>query len=277
MRVPLGVLLTRLPPAGAGALAGLATDIEAAGADAIWIADHLGWPLPMPECLSALGIVAAATSRCTIGSGVLQLALREPAAVAKAASFLNAASGGRMVLGVGAGEHRGEFERVGVPFDQRGALLDAGLQTIREWWGDTTSRYRAEPGGAVPIWIGGRSPAARRRAALVGDGWMPVFCTPEWFAAQGSLLDDAARSAGRDPRAITRAACVPIDPDGRGAEWLGELYSLPPEQFRRYLIPTSEGAAAFAAFAAAGAQQVIALIAGDDPTPAIHALASASP
>ena len=150
-------------------LAATCAAAEEAGAGALWAVDHLFWGRPLLECLSALAVAATATRRAVVGSCVLQLPLRRAPAVAKAAATLQVLTGGRFVLGVGVGSHRGEYEAAGIDFAARGRLLDEGLAALRAAWasaGDPSRPYRQEPaGGDVPVWIGGSGPAALRRAA----------------------------------------------------------------------------------------------------------------
>ena len=153
-----------------------------------WTVGHrpLFWPLPLLECLTTLTVAATVTTRVTLGSCVLQLPLRSPAAVAKQAASLQLLSGGRFVLGVGVGSHPGEFAMAGADFARRGPAIDQGIAALRAAWasvGEPDLVYRQSPAvGAMPIWIGGSSAVARRRAALLGDGWVPLFLSPERYA-----------------------------------------------------------------------------------------------
>ena len=178
----------------------------------MWAVDHLYWPHPINECLTTLAIAAAPTRRPTLGSCVLQLPLRQPAAVAKQATSLQHLSGGRFVLGVGVGSHSGEYARAGVDFHRRGRLMDEGIAALCEAWApghEPRDRYRQEPTSSrVPLWIGGASPAARRRAATVGDGWVPLFITPEDYGPALAALRRETEAAGRDPDAVEPAVVV---------------------------------------------------------------------
>src|SRR5579863_4735351 len=107
---------------------------EATGADSLWAVDHLYWPHPINECLTTLAIAAAATWRPTLGTCVLQLPLRQPAAVAKQATALQELSGGRFVLGLGVGSHPVEYGRAGVDYHRRGHLMDEGIEAMRRAW-----------------------------------------------------------------------------------------------------------------------------------------------
>lgn len=250
-------------------------EAEAAGAGALWAVDHLFWPGPMLECLTTLTVAATATRTAALGTCVLQLPLRRPAAVAKQAAALQLLSGGRFVLGVGAGSHPGEYLMAGADFGGRGRQLDRGLDELRRAWasaGDPDLAYRQEPAAApVPVWVGGSSDAARRRAARAGDGWVPMFLGPERLgAALGQLRDDTV-AAGRPAGAVTAAvvAMVAVGRDrgvgARGAGWLSSLYGIPPKAFDRHLVagPAEHCAEQVHRFFEAGADHVVVMVADD--------------
>ena len=178
----------------------------------MWAVDHLFWPHPINECLTTLAIAAAATRRPTLGTCVLQLPLRQPAAVAKQATALQQLSGGRFVLGVGVGSHPVEYARAGVDYHRRGRLMDEGIDAMQRAWAsgyEPDASYPQEPTSSrVPLWIGGSSPAARRRAAAVGDGWVPLFLTPDDYAPALLALRQETEAAGRDPDAVEPAVVV---------------------------------------------------------------------
>jgi alkanesulfonate monooxygenase SsuD/methylene tetrahydromethanopterin reductase-like flavin-dependent oxidoreductase (luciferase family) len=247
---------------------------EATGADSLWAVDHLFWPHPMGESMTTLAVAAGATSTPTLGTCVLQLPLRRPAAVAKQATALQLLSGGRFVLGVGVGIHEGEYARAGVDYSRRGALMDEGIAEMRRAWAnppETPSDYVQEPSSPpVPLYVGGSSPAARRRAATVGDGWVPLFLTAEEYGPALAELRRETAEAGRDPDSVEAGvvvfACVgdgEDDPE-RGAAWLSNLYRLPAKAFRRHLVAGSADscAAALRRFAEHGARHILIMVAG---------------
>jgi alkanesulfonate monooxygenase SsuD/methylene tetrahydromethanopterin reductase-like flavin-dependent oxidoreductase (luciferase family) len=247
---------------------------EATGADSLWAVDHLFWPHPMGESLTTLAVAAGATSRATLGTCVLQLPLRRPAAVAKQATALQLLSGGRFVLGLGVGIHEGEYARAGVDYHRRGHLMDLGLAELRAAWAgadDAPSDYVQTPSSAaVPLWIGGSSVAARRRAAAVGDGWVPLFLTPDEYGPALAELRRETAEAGRAPDAVEAAVVVfayvgddQAAPE-RGAAWLSTLYRLPPKAFARHLVAGSPEACAgsLRRFADAGAGHILVMVAG---------------
>jgi alkanesulfonate monooxygenase len=240
----------------------------------LWAVDHLYWPHPINECLTTLAIAAAATSRPTLGTCILQLPLRQPGAVAKQATALQHLSGGRFILGVGVGSHAEEYAQAGVDFHRRGRLMDEGIATLGRAWatGDVPApRYGQEPASPrVPLWIGGSSPAARHRAAAVGDGWAPLFLTPDDYEDALSALRRETEAAGRDPDAVEPAMVVfaRVGPDdeapAQGARWLSELYGVPAKAFDRHLVAGSPQAcaAALGRYVEAGARHIVVMVAG---------------
>ena len=214
---------------GPEAVLRLARAIEEIGYDHIDIFDHvvMGHPIdgrpagpyspgmPILEALTTLGFIAAATSRVTLGTEVLVLPQREPTLVAKQISSLDTLSGGRMRLGVGVGWQESEYEALGEDFHTRGARMDEAIRLFRAYWGDARvdfagEHYRAvamamEPkppqGARLPIWIGGYSEAAFRRAGQLGDGWVASRVADAESARQAiGAIHGHAEKAGRDPR-----------------------------------------------------------------------------
>lgn len=280
----VGVLLT----AGIGpghdlaALGDACTEMEEAGVSAIWFADHLFWGSPSPDPLVAAALATAATRRCTIGTGVLQLPLRHPASVAKAATTLALASRHRFVLGVGVGEHEAEFALASQGFHDRGERMDQALADLRRWWeGSDEGWYRQLPApGPVPVWIGGRSPRALRRAAEVGDGWFPLFLPPAAFADACDRLEAELKVRGRPNSAVRRAAVALVAVTGRrhtrgdALDWLGRTYRLPSEVFDRHLVTGTLDTVRdhVGAYRAAGADHIALIVAQDDPVAATRDL-----
>jgi len=181
----------------------MAGALEAAGVDACYVTDH---PAPSAEWLHASGhdaldpftglaFVAAASSKLLLHTNILVMAYRNPFLTAKSAATLQVLSGGRLILGVGAGYQKVEFEALGVDFHKRGALFDEALEVIQLAWaggivvkqGRYFNAVGNEPRPALdnppPIWIGGGSGKAIERAARWGDGWCPFFAAPQMTAA----------------------------------------------------------------------------------------------
>ncbi len=276
----LGLLLPTFPqhrgePPASSQLGKICRRAEIAGADALWACDHIFWHTPALECFAAVSVAATATERAAIGSCVLQLPLRQPAVVAKQAASLQGLSGGRFVLGVGIGTHRGEYEAAGVSFEGRGRRLDSGISALRDAWSsaDGNDRYRQLPAvDPVPIWVGGSSEAALRRAARVGDGWIPLFVPADEYAVRVERLQKEAERTGRDPAEICRAIVVFVamgesHARDRALEWMSSLYSLDAGAFRRHLIfgNATEAARSVSDFYEAGADHVAIFVASDEP------------
>ena len=202
------------------ALRALVTRAETLGFDSLWVTDHISFRNPVLEAVVALTAVAAWTERVALGTGVMLLPLRHPSLVAKQIASLDALSGGRVILGVGiGGEGEKDFEAVGVPREARGRRSDEALDVLRRLWRERPASHHGrffsfsevtieppphQPGGP-PIWIGGRSPAALRRVAQRGDGWLAYFASPRRFATDWAEVKRLSEAAGRDPAELTPA------------------------------------------------------------------------
>ncbi|MCW7944552.1 F420-dependent oxidoreductase [Streptomyces hygroscopicus] len=206
--------------AGAGPedLVAVARAAERGGFDYIACCDHVAVPTRLAPAMSTvwydpvatLAHLAAVTARIRLLSHVAIVGLRHPLATAKQYATLDHLSGGRLVLGVGAGHVREEFEALGVDFRQRGAVLDETIEALRAALGPEEfpehhgklydfaglgQRPRpAQP--RVPLWVGGSSPAAVRRAALKGDGWLPQGDPRDRLPAQIARLRELRAQAG---------------------------------------------------------------------------------
>jgi alkanesulfonate monooxygenase SsuD/methylene tetrahydromethanopterin reductase-like flavin-dependent oxidoreductase (luciferase family) len=239
----------------------------------LWAVDHVFWPHPINDCLTTLTIAATSTRRPTLGSCVLQLPLRQAPAVAKQATALQLLSGGRFILGLGVGSHEAEYERAGVDFHARGRLMNEGISALRQAWSDTGEVYDQQPASApVPLWIGGSSVAARQRAAVVGDGWVPLFITADDYGSAVTALRRETEECGRSADAVETAVVVfvRIGPEREaredGSQWLSNLYGVPPKAFERHLVagPSEVCAAGLGTFVQAGARHVVVMVAGND-------------
>jgi probable F420-dependent oxidoreductase len=216
---------------------------EDVGFDSLWVVDHLfesppSYRVVFMEPISSLALVAGATTRITLGTGILILPLRDPVVTAKAVANLDAASGGRVIFGVGVGWDEREYRACQVPKETRGLRMDEMLTIIRGLWTEDTFSYRGRifdiPEVRLlpkpvqrphpPIWIaGGTVPAgtsghitrskgyiaerAMQRAGRLGDGFMTAYrscpgmdmsCLEESWA----MVRRAARDADRDPARI---------------------------------------------------------------------------
>ena len=268
-------------------LAAVCHAAEELGADALWACDHLFWHGPSLESMMTLAIAATATDTATLGTCVVQLPLRQAPAVAKQAATLQTLSGGRFILGVGVGSHPGEYEQAGLDYGSRGHHLDVGIEALRRSWasghgvatGDTAGsaaeRYRQLPSPPdIPVWVGGSSEAALRRAATLADGWMPLFLTPAEYREALDRLAKEIDRAGRPVDAVTPSIVlfVSIDDDPtvgtvRGTEWMSSLYGIPAKAFERHIVSGTarEVADVIAEFRVSGARHVATYVTEDQP------------
>ena len=215
----LGVILP-LFSGDAGKVVAAAREAEELGFDGVFAFDHLFPPGAPPdrsslEAFSTLSAVAAATERITIGTLVTRAGLRPPGLLAKLASWLDVASGGRLVLGVGTGDpiDRQEHEVFGIPMmgkAERRAHLREVLRVLRALFdGEPYPGSRLLPAidgplapppvrpGGPPVWVGGQAEEVVRIAGELADGWNGWGLDPERFGARARLLAQAAEAAGR--------------------------------------------------------------------------------
>ncbi len=185
-----------------------ARTVEGLGFDLLMVSDHVvvtpdvaeQYPAPFYEPFTTLSWLAGVTERITLGTTVLIAPYRHPLLVARMAANLAELSGGRLVLGVGIGWARQEFEALGVPFQRRGKLTDELITTVRRAWQD--DGYRA---GHIPFWVGGHSDGALRRVVRLGDAWHPLRQTPDgWRESLARLKEVAAEEERPVPRLAPR-------------------------------------------------------------------------
>jgi probable F420-dependent oxidoreductase len=254
----------------------MARAAEAAGFDSIWLGDHLlyrgdGRPERGPwEAWTMLSALAAATSRVRLGPLVACAGFHPPGLIAKCAATVDEVSGGRFVLGLGAGWNETEFRAFGIPFDHRVSRFEESFAIVRGLLaGERVSlagRYVAAedavllppPARRVPLMIGSNGPRVLGIALPHVDAWNTWYDgygnTADGFAALNARVSEAARAAGRDPGEIARSACVlvvldraagerPVGPDDAPVEG-------PPEAIAAHL----------GALARAGADEAILVV-----------------
>lgn len=225
-----------------------AQTVEGLGFDLLMVSDHLAitddvekiYPAPFYEPFSVLAWLAGITTRIRLGTTVLLLPYRHPVQVARMVGDIDAlAGGGRLVLGVGTGWARDEFDALGLPFARRGAMSEDHLTALRTLLANDIASHegpfvsfhnvrtapRPEPG--VPIWVGGNGDVALRRAVRLGEGWHPLrFGSMSALRAGAERLSTFAEEAQRPvpllaPRVALRPTESPVtDPDrpvGTGA------------------------------------------------------------
>jgi alkanesulfonate monooxygenase SsuD/methylene tetrahydromethanopterin reductase-like flavin-dependent oxidoreductase (luciferase family) len=185
------------------AVAEILAGAEELGFDSAWFADHMVVPdyavavnlsPPFLEPLATCAWGLARTARLRFGTDVLVAPYRHPLQVAAMAGTLGRLAGDRLVLGVGVGYLRGEFDALGAgPYEDRGRLTDEFLQTFRS---PGEGLHVVQSPLPVPLWVGGNGAAARRRAALLGDGWHPLWMPDDRYAAARREILELRAAAG---------------------------------------------------------------------------------
>ena len=217
-------------------VADIAARAEAAGFESIWLPEHPVMPVnpasrypgtpdgSIPPAMSdladpyiALARASAVTSAIKLGTGITLIPERNPLVLAGAISTLDRFSGGRFILGIGAGWLREETEIMGGDFDHRWTQTREAIAVMRALWTQDAAEYHGRyydfppvqcnpkpaQAGGPPVILGGNARNVFRRIARWGDGWMPTAATPEQIAAGRAAIDELAEAAGRDPAAIT--------------------------------------------------------------------------
>ncbi|HZP45542.1 MAG TPA: LLM class F420-dependent oxidoreductase [Candidatus Binataceae bacterium] len=217
----------------------LARDCEQLGFESIWTVEHVVIPqphmpypgsrdgqmpggdeVPIPDPLLPLAYAAAITSRIKLSTGVIILPQRHPLYLAKQLATLDVLSKGRMMVGIGSGWMKEEFEAVGVPFTRRGARTDESIQAMRAVWQNDVASFHGKQfafqdvksfpkpmqKNGIPIHVGGHSPAAARRAGRYGDGFFPTLTDPARLKDCFAMVREAAQQAGRNPATIEFSA-----------------------------------------------------------------------
>jgi probable F420-dependent oxidoreductase len=220
------------PVASPEAIRLVAQRAEQLGYDGIWVSDHIVIPASAVsrfgsmfyEPLTVLGFAAACTSRIRLGTTVIILPYRNPVVAAKVLSTLDVLSGGRVTAGMAVGWTEEEFKALSVPFQERGALSDEYIAAFKALWTQETPAFHGhhihfegiafEPKPVqkphIPIWIGGNSKRAIRRAVALGDGWHPTRPLPENIKVGVTYAHEICGQRRRDPRSLTIAAREPL-------------------------------------------------------------------
>lgn len=223
--------------ADGAALIRFARAVEDFGFESVWTGDHIVLPTeetdqypytpdgrfvarpddPQLDAFVTLSYIASATERAAIGTTVAIVPYRNPIVQAKMFATLDVLTGGRAVCGVGVGWLEKEFDALGASYKRRGAVTDEYLRIFRTLWQDREPRFHGEHydfdgiyfapkpvrDGHIPIWVGGHTRRAIRRAVKYGDAWHPTRQTPEFVARHLPYLREFADSEGRDPSEIT--------------------------------------------------------------------------
>ena len=211
--------------------------VEKLGFDALWVSDHIVVPrsvdsrypysrdgsfpvspdVSLMEPIATLLFAAAVTERVKLGTTVLVLPMRNPIVTAKQLASLDVLSNGRLILGVGTGWMEEEFQMLGVPFKRRGARTNEYIRLLKALWTEENPSFEGEfwqiknvgfnpkplQQPHPPIWTGGHSAPALRRAGRLSDGWHAVGVSPDTLREQFQEVQRHAEEAGRDPASLT--------------------------------------------------------------------------
>ncbi|MEA2629753.1 MAG: hypothetical protein QOJ10_2213 [Chloroflexota bacterium] len=266
------------------------------GLDFLVVGDHLSFQGGQGfDGIVSAAFALAAHPTLPVLISVYQLALRHPLTVARQLSSIAQVAPGRLVLGVGAGgEDRMEVVNAGVDPTTRGRRLDESIRVLRllasgepvDVDGDFFKLRQALvlpiPSPAIPIVVGGRSEAALRRAALLGDGWLPMFVSPHRFRDSVKRINELAASAGRQLSINpTLSVWCGLDRDGGHARALlaaalEHLYSRPYEDFRNltYAGPPAEVAESLRPYIEAGCHDFSLLAVAESSESAVEQAAA---
>ncbi|WP_436789810.1 LLM class flavin-dependent oxidoreductase [Yinghuangia sp. YIM S10712] len=273
----------------------------------VWQGGHVLPRQASGEAVTRLSLMTAWTERVRVGTAVLMLPLYHPVLAAKQLADLDAWSGGRVSVGVGVGgEFPHEFEAMGVPVRERGARTDEAMTVLRALWQrepvthhgrffdlDKVELHPVAPPGAdpspgraggPPLLVSGRKEPAMRRAARLGDGWMPYLLSPNAYARSVRTIRDEADTAGRDLAGFEWALYLycSVRRDGDRARdevaaFLGGAYGGKPDAMLQRIAPAGtpeEVAARIQEYVDAGARHVIISPAAHDDTLGIVRLAA---
>ena len=231
----------------AKALVDYGVRMEQLGFDSLWAWDHIllgvETNFPIIESLTLLTAIGARTTKIKLGTGILVLPMRNPVILAKQLASMDLLTDGRLLMGMASGWYRREFNAIGVPFEQRGKIMDENLDILTRFWTEDMVKgewtYHNIPAGVMypkpvqkprpPILIGGYADRVLKRAALNGDGWLTYFYRPESFAKSWAKIRDFAKEGGKDPDTLLNGAQLPIMVGKSRAaiesdmmEWLGK-------------------------------------------------------
>jgi len=269
-------------------------DAERLGYDSVWFGDHLivpGYAVRQTdphwyEALSCAILGMGMTDRLSFGMDVLVAPYRNPILLAKMAATASELSSGRLMLGLGVGFLKGEFEALGAPFERRGPMTDECLKVLRllfegrgplsyhgEWVSFDDMYFGPTPARPPPLLVGGNHERAIERAARLGDGWHPLFTSPELYARGRARINQIRAREGLMSRPFTFSySCAQTRILARGEsppqafsqkiqapsdyEYIPEA-GRAPDGRQRFIGTAEELRGDIAAFAAAGVDQIV--------------------
>lgn len=238
----IGLCLPYEGTATAQDIVDVAQAAESAGLDSVWVGDHIAFPVefisqnpttadgkypyptdnPRMEALTTLAFVAGATSTIKLVVNACVLPQRNPVIVGKAVATLDFLSGGRVILGVTLGWLREEFDALGADYSRRRQLLEDGIEILRTLWEQDQPSYQGETHSflplnvqpkplqsPLPVYVGGHSRPALRRAAAMGDGWLASRMVPADLREHVSFLREERKQSPRADQPFTVATTWP--------------------------------------------------------------------
>lgn len=227
VRIGLGLVTGQLPPGSPRTFEQeyretleLVRLAERVGFDSAWVSEHHGSSDGyLPSLLPTLAAFAASTERILLGTGLVLAPLHHPIRLAEDAAVVDQLSGGRLILGLGLGWREEEFRMFDVPMRERAVRTEETIEVLRRAWTGrrfsfegralSLDRVRVTPAparpGGPPIYLGGYSDAALRRTGRIADGYVSDATPVEEVRRSVAIVDQGARSAGRDPATIALA------------------------------------------------------------------------
>ena len=225
--------------------------MEELGFDSIWVWDHILLGVdpnfPIVDSLTLLTAIAARTTKIKLSTGILVLPLRNPVLLAKQLSTLDQLSRGRTLMAMAVGWYKREFDAVGIPFEQRGKIMDDNLEILKRLWTEDKVDGQWGPHNIAagvmypkpfqkprpPILVGGYVDKVLKRAAEKGDGWLTYFYKPEAFVSSWEKIRRFAAEAGKDPDTMMNGNQLPImvgkprkEVEGPMMEWLNKEFDI---------------------------------------------------
>jgi probable F420-dependent oxidoreductase len=245
-------------------LAAIARAAEERGFDSLWVGDHLLYRGDRPErgpwdCWATLAWLAGITSRVELGPLVACTAFHPPGILARQAAAVDELSGGRLVLGIGAGWNQVEFEAFGLPFGHHVSRFEEAFEIVRRLLGGEHVTFEGRfhqvtdavllppPARRPKLMIGANKPRMLSIALPHVDAWNTWYThygnTPEGFAAHNAEISESAERAGRDPAELERSACVFVTVDGGAGERPHEPAPVPNDALREHLRALADAGA----------------------------------
>lgn len=236
----------------------IAVRAEDAGYASLWVSDHLLTPaagasiaaVEIMEPIVTLAYAAAVTKTIRLGTSVIVVPYRGAIHLAKELATLDLLSGGRVVAGLASGWLEPEFRALGAPYERRGAYTDEAIALMRACWASEVPEFAGEffklsgmrfgprpSAGKIPLWIGGISRRAIRRAVELGDGWHGTRMKPEQVAVRLGWLREGAARIGRDLAGFALSHRVYIGFAEKWTETGGYVEGIlaPPAELAQYL------------------------------------------